>query len=175
MLASRPLGPPRPRRGFARVPPRVRQCGAVLRRGEPADARRPALHVADLRPGLEQPERADADCPLDLPGRRLCIPGGPRPDPLARGGAGRDGARPAPRAGGAWRGDPARRCQLPSRRWAPAGPRPRSDPRLPDWRGSRSLSSICLGFRIPGDLFPHPSLARSGATAGASPCSRDAC
>src|SRR5262249_43170219 len=26
----------------------------------------PALHVAGLRPGLEQPERADADGPLDL-------------------------------------------------------------------------------------------------------------
>ena len=144
----------------------VRERGAVLGRGEPADARRPALHAADLRPGLEQPERADAHCALGFPGRRLRLPGSARSDPLARRGAVRRGARPAPGAGSAWRDDPHRRRQPPSRRRAAAGPRPRPDPRISDRRGPDRHRRPALGAGVPDHLFPHSSLARRGLAGG---------
>ena len=111
---------------------------------------------------LEQPERADADCALDLPGRRLCLPGRARPDPLARGGAVRCGARPAPRPGGAQRGDPPVRGQPAPRRRAPAGPGPRCDPGLSDRCGPDRHCRSALGPGVPDHLFPHPPLARGG-------------
>src|SRR3979409_305043 len=48
----------------------------------------------------------------------------------------RVGAPPAPRAVAAGRVSPPPCSQPPPRRWAAAGPRPRSDPRLSDRRGA---------------------------------------
>ena len=52
------------------------------------------------------------------------------------------------------------------RRRAPAGPRPRSDPRLSDRRGPDRHRRFALGPGVPDHLFPHSSLARRGVDGG---------
>ena len=115
--------------------------------GQPADARRAALHAAGLRPRAGEPQRPDAGRAVGLPGRRLRVPGRARSDPLARRGARGRPARPQPRHHRARRGGAAVAAEPECRRGAAAGARPRPDPRLPHRAPARSRSSICRGSR----------------------------